>query len=168
MIWLAVYCNSRQEALANHFLRQLGYQTLFLHYQDAVQHARRAKTVIRSLYPRYIFAALDPSQSLYGITTAQGVHSIVGDREGPLTIPHEIIEQERKRGDENGLCVLTPEEKKVRKRLRKGTKVRFQHGSLTGFLGTVIVDAGSAVKLWVEHKRVSAHPEQLSPVVAER
>jgi len=166
MTWLAVYCNPSAEWSVAQRLRLEGHETLFLHYTEAVRHARRTKTVTRSLFPRYIFVAVDPSQGLYGVSKTIGVHSIVG-MDGPEEIPEAVIAELRQRGDEKGFCVLTPEEKKLRKRLRKGDKVLINGGSFTGLLGTVIMDSGPAVKLWVaERMKVFVRPEQLSPVRA--
>ena len=160
MIWLALYTNPSAEWAVCQRLKPL--ETLFLHYQDTARHARRERAVIRPYFPRYIFVRVDPSQGLYGVAKTIGVHSIVGGVE-PQEIPADVIEELRSRGDDNGLCVLSDKEKKVRKRLLKGDKVRIAHGSLTGLLGTVIFDAGPSVKLWVERMKVFVHPEQLSP-----
>lgn len=166
--WYAVYCNPSAEWAVSQRLRLEGHETLYLHFRDTTRHARRTRDVIRPLYPRYLFVALGPSQGLYSISKTIGVHSIVSSGGIPLEIPGRVIEELRGRGDGNGLCVLSPEERKLRKRLRKGDKVRIEHGSLTGLLGTVIFDAGPSVKLWVERMKVFVHPEQLSPVGAAR
>ena len=167
MIWYCVYSLPQAEWAVSRRLRLEGHDTLFLHYTEPVRHARRTRTVTRPLFPRYVFVALDPSQGLYNVSKTIGVHSIVG-MDGPEEIPEAVIAELRKRGDANGFCTLTPEEKQLRKRLRKGDKVRIEHGSLTGLMGTVIMDSGPAVKLWVERMKVFVHPEQLSPARAAR
>jgi len=168
MTWYCVFCNPSAEWAVSQRLRLEGHETLFLHYQDTRKHARRTEIVFPPLFPRYIFVAVDPSQGLYGISKTIGVHSIVG-MDGPEEIPAAVIAELRQRGDEKGFCVLTPEEKKLRKRLRKGDKVLINGGSFTGLLGTVIMDSGPAVKLWVaERMKVFVRPEQLSPARAAR
>ena len=153
MIWFCTYTNPSAEWAVSQRLRLEGHDTLFLHYTEPVRHARRTRTVTRPLFPRYVFLALEPSQGFYGACKIQGVHSIVSCGGVPEEIPAEVIAELRKRGDKEGLCKLTPEERKLRKRLQHGAKITAYPGSLTEMVGTVILDSGSAVSAWVNGKK---------------
>ena len=57
--WYAVYTRPHAETKAlEHLLRQ-GYQAYLPRYRTRVSHARRRQTVLRPLFPRYLFAGLD-------------------------------------------------------------------------------------------------------------
>lgn len=168
MIWYAVFCNSQSEATADKYLREAGYETLFLRYSAQISHARRETTKILPVYPRYLFFALGLSQGLYRASKCQGVCKIVTFGEQAAEIPIEIIECERARIGTDGLVAMPEEEKKLRKRLRKGDRITFEYGGFTGYQGTVIIDSGRVIRLDVEGKRVTALPEQLSPARAAR
>lgn len=158
MIWHVIYTNSQSEATADQYLRRAGYETLFLRYRGSVSHAGRKTVKILPVYPRYLFLALDPAQGLYRASKCQGVCKIVTFGEGLAEIPPEIIEKERRRIGMDGLVKLTPEQRKLRKRLERDAKVRAyisdSTGTLTEIVGAVILDSGSAVSAWVNGKRV--------------
>lgn len=168
MNWYVAQTNPRQEATANHWLQQAGYTTLFLHYQGTHSHERRETSVILPLFPSYLFLAVDKDiQGFRRAVTSPGVRSIVGRNE-PEEVPIEVIEELRERGDETGLCILTPEEKKLRKRLRRGARVVCAYDEFTVLAGQVILDTGSAVSMWINGRKWTAPSHHVSPVLAER
>lgn len=167
MSWYVVHTNPRQEATANHWLKRAGYETLYLYFQGTQSRAGKETKVILPYFPRYLFVAVGPSQGFYGLCTAIGVHSVVG-MNGPEEVPAEVIEELRGRGNEHGFCVLTSEEKKLRKRLQNGTNVTYSYDAFTKLVGRVILDSGSAVSMWINGRKVTAPSHHVSPIVAER
>jgi transcriptional antiterminator RfaH len=128
-------------------LKELGYESLYLHFLGLVRHARRQIAVLKPYFPRYLFIGIEPGQSLGPVTRTIGVASIVHSGDEPLEIPEAVIAELRSRGNAAGL--IGPE--KVRKRavLARGSQVRILQGPLEGFLATVALDDGAQIKVWL-------------------
>lgn len=146
-----------------------GFETLYLHYPAVIKHARRTRMVMRAYFPRYVFAAVGEGQTIYEINKTIGVSTVIYQGDEPLEIPGLVIEGLRLRANESGLLKLSPEEvTEVRKRYRRGQKVRVTAGILEGLRATIGVDCGHEVKVWLGlfkgEVQVSLKPEALSPV----
>ena len=165
--WFVCHTKPRQEWLANDLLRHQGYETLFLHYTDTSRHARRTVDVIRSYFPRYLFVGLTNGLTIYDVNHTIGVSTVLYMSGEALEVPSNVIEELRARGNKEGLCKLTPEQKAIRRRYHKGERIKISAGPLTGFLGAVELDNGRAIKVWLEMFRGKApvwvEPEQVSP-----
>ena len=152
LTWYAVYTNAQKEWLVDDLLRQQGFETLYLHFLYTIDHARRTRTVKKSLLTRYIFAGVTDGLTVYDINSTIGVSTVVygmGDR--PLDIPVAVIEELRDRGDERGLVWVPPEAARApRKRFRRGEQVRITDGPLAGLFAVVALDSGPAVRVWLE------------------
>ena len=169
MTWYAVMTNARAELLAAAELCRQGYEVLYLHYPGTVSHARRVSRVLRPYFPRYLFARVEATQSVYGVNHTQGVSTVVYAGDEPVEVPEKVIEELRTRGDENGLVKMTPDEEEVRKRYETGAQVEILTGPFAGFLGVVELDKGKEVCIFLEtfkrRVRFGLMPEQVSPVV---
>jgi len=163
----------RREGMATSYLRQRGYEVLYLHYRDAVRHARRTKTILRSYFPRYIFVAVRASMGFHGVNRCPGVSTIVYCGDDPVEIPEGVIEELRKRGDNAGSIELTPEEKDERRRFEVGELVRINGGPLAGLVGAIQLDKGrldsnGQVRVFIEmfkgSRVIPFRAGQLSPV----
>jgi len=165
--WYLIVTNPRAEAATNARLRQAGHETLYLHYNGQISHAGKQTAKILPYFPRYLFVALAPLQGLYSVSKTIGVHSVVGVNE-PEEVPIGVIEELRARGDSTGFCVLNEEEKKVRKRLQRDARIRYSPDPFTEYFGEVMLDAGSAISVWINGRKVVAPHHQISPVGAAR
>ena len=167
MYWVAVHTKARKEQLADFCLAQEGYKTLWLHYEDTRRHAGREDDILRSYFPRYLFARVLPEQSVYRINKTLGVSTVVYAGDDPLEIPLCIIKELRTRGNKNGLIGLPPEEKEQRKRLERGMEIRLVDGPLIGFIATVELDSGKEISIWLKEsgiiRRATVPPEHISP-----
>lgn len=168
--WYVAMTLARAEAMAEHHLRQAGYQTLYLHYAATVRHARREKRVLRPYLPRYVLFGTDGEQGLYAAARAVGVSSIVGTGAGPLEVPDRVVVELRSRGDESGLVDAQVIDD-GRRRFAVGSQVRIAGGPLQGFLAEVAIDGGKEVRVWIQMfgGRVEAEfgPTALEPVSPE-
>ena len=167
--WFAVYTNARQEWLASRLLQHEGYETLYLHYRDTVNHARATVEVRKPYFPRYLFVGVEGGQSIGDVNRTMGVSEVVRFGEGPLEIPSAVIEELRSRGDEDGMVNLPTVEKRRRKLLESGEVVRVHYGSFAGLMGVVALDMGREVRIWLEmfKGRVSVDflPDHISPAL---
>src|SRR5207245_5195270 len=73
--WYAVYTQPHAETKAFEHLRRQGYSVYLPRYRTRISHARRRQTVLRPLFPRYLFAGIDgasmrwrPILSTFGVT----------------------------------------------------------------------------------------------------
>lgn len=144
--------------MVNQGLKGLGCETLYLHYKAKVKHARKVRNVLKSYFPRYVFAAI--SQDFYSASKLPGVSGIVSGLDGPLSIPSEVIHELRSRGDHNGL--ITGHDAQIARRRRSiGEAVRILDGPLEGFFATILQDSGDSVRLMVQMFRGQVEAEVL-------
>jgi transcriptional antiterminator RfaH len=170
--WYAVQTQPRAEWMVHRKLRQQGYGTLHLHYQALVSHARRKIAVLRAYFPGYLFVEIGPAQSAMAVNTTHGVLGLVHAGELPVEVPARVIEELRAKGDSAGLMPLEVGERleQLRRQMAPGTAVRLVNGPFAGFLGTVALDDGPELRLWLDlfGRRVKAvtsadFVERLSP-----
>lgn len=174
MIWYVCQTNPRQEATANDWLQQAGYETLFLRYHDTHSHARRETPVSLPLFPRYLFVAVGASQGFRSAALSPGVHSrhpFLSNVDGPKEVPQKVMDYVRGMGDDNGLVVLREPEKKRRKLMKCGQKVNVNGGAFHNVDGTVKLDKHNVIAVWIEilgGQSVDFLPYHVSPAVAKR
>lgn len=141
--WYAVHTRVRGERLAQITITEAGYETLYPHYLGTIKHARRHIAVLKPLFPRYLFVAVEPGQSLYGVNTALGVSTVLYDDTGPLRVPLREIERIRARCDETGRVDAPKRKREVtREAFKHGAPVNITEGPLKGLPGTIERDDG--------------------------
>lgn len=152
--WYAVHTKANGELVARDALKERGYPVFFPHHVVTVRHARRARTVTRGLYPRYLFADISDGRSFAGVNYAPGVSTVVHGVDGPLQIPAPVMDAEFARCATNGL-VIEPECVVVRASpFRVGDSLRVVSGLLEGFLAVVrSVDKHGDLRIWLETTR---------------
>ena len=86
--WYAVYTQPHAETKAlEHILRQ-GYSAYLPRYRAQISHARRRQTVLRPLFPRYLFAGIDRAAMPWRpILSTFGVTDIVRAGDEPVPVP---------------------------------------------------------------------------------
>ena len=98
--WYAVYTRPQAEMKALENLLRQGYDAYLPRYRTQVSHARRLQTVLRPLFPRYLFAGIDRGAMRWRpILSTVGVSDVVRRGDQPMPVAPEIVmalrEQER-------------------------------------------------------------------------
>jgi transcriptional antiterminator RfaH len=105
--WYVVHTQPHHEIRADINLRQQGFSTYLPRYLRRRRHARRTEEVVRPLFPRYLFVALDTARDRWrAIHSTFGVSHLVVAGEEPLSVPDGVIDQIRAREGGNGLVTL--------------------------------------------------------------
>jgi len=134
MHWYAVYTQPHAEPKAlEHLLRQ-GYSAYLPRYRTRVSHARRRQIVLRPLFPRYLFAAVDRATTPWRpILSTVGVTDVVRTGDEPATVPEEIVAAIREREKIGGFDRVDP-----RRTLRLGELVRVTAGAFEDMIGSLV------------------------------
>lgn len=107
LCWYVVYTHPREEHIADENLARQGFVTYWPRYRKRVNHARSVKEVAASLFPRYLFAAFDPTATGWRtIRSTRGVIDLVRNGFEPTPVSPRLIEEMRAREDQAGCVVL--------------------------------------------------------------
>jgi len=107
--WFVVQTQPRAEEKAMRHLRFQGFTPYLPRYQRRVRHARRLATVLRPLFPSYLFVRLDPAETRWrSINGTVGVRYILTDGDLPRRVSDTIIDEIMARQDETGAVKLSP------------------------------------------------------------
>lgn len=129
MNWYVVYTQAQKEMLATLNLRNQGFEVYLPRYRRRRSHARRVDTVVKPLFPRYLFIRMDPSQQPWrSINGTFGISHILSEGNTPTPIDQAVIGQIRGR-EIDGTVVMPPPE------LKKGQKVCVTEGAFEGIEG---------------------------------
>ena len=150
MPWYVAHTAPRAEWLAVSSLREAGYEPLCLHYPARVSHGRRVREVLKPHFPRYVFLRSAPGMGLYAARMARGVAQLVGTGQGPLEVPTLVLDELRGKCDPFGRMVPPTDGAADAPRLAPGQRARIVDGPLQGFIGTIALDGGREIRLWVE------------------
>ena len=162
--WYVVHCRVSSEQRAEINLRRQDYEVWLPMYHKTRRHARRVETVLRPLFPRYLFVRLDlSSQSWRPILSTFGVHNIIADGDGPLAIGDDIIAALRERADSEGVFEI------ARSAFKPGEEVRVQGGPMANLEGMFQAELDSdrvliLLKLMGREVRVSVAGDDVEPV----
>ena len=90
--WYAVYTRPHAEATALENLLRQGYSAYLPRYRTKTRHARRIQTVLRPLFPRYLFAGIDRASMRWRpILSTIGVTDLVRTGDEPNPVAAEIV-----------------------------------------------------------------------------
>lgn len=129
--WYAVQSRAHEENRAESNLARQGFETWLPRYWKKRRHAGRAESVLRPLFPRYLFVSLDlDAERWRKILSTYGVMNLVGTSDGPTLIPDGIIEALKARADDDGAFTLAHA-----RRLRKGDAVHITGGAMEALSG---------------------------------
>ena len=127
--WYAVYTHPRGEAIAVENLLRQGFDVFFPRYLKRRSHARRIENVPAPLFPRYIFISFDANDAGWRVVrSTRGVVDLVRNGLEPTPVPGAIVEEIRKRQDEQGFVVLVRHIK-----LGRGDKIRIDAGPFADY-----------------------------------
>jgi len=130
--WCVIQSRLHQEQKARANLLRQGFDVYLPQYRKRRRHARRTEIVTRPLYPRYLFARLQPGQPWRSIHSTYGVAALVQFDGRPALLGDAAIRTIRQQEDETGLVVLSPIDG-----LAPGDVVRITDGAFAETLGLV-------------------------------
>lgn len=101
--WYAAYTRPQAETRAGRELRQQGFEAFLPLERRLRRHARRTDTVLRPLFPRYLFVALDIERQRWrAVDGTRGIVHLVRRGELPAPVPVGVVEDLRARADAEG------------------------------------------------------------------
>lgn len=122
--WYIVRTKARAEERAVWHLNNQGFEAYLPRYTKQIRHARKTQTVLRPLFPGYVFVYVDTEQQRWrAINGTVGVIELVQFGDGPKPISVAIIDAIREREDAEGVVSLAPDH------LKKGDSVRVREGA---------------------------------------
>lgn len=117
--WYVVETQAHGEERAQLNLERQGYAAWLPLYKKKRRHAGRSETVLRPLFPRYLFVAFDRERERWRpVLSTFGVSRFVGGAEGPEPVPEAVIEGLRARAGADGLFELAAPRPKAGDRVR--------------------------------------------------
>jgi transcriptional antiterminator RfaH len=129
--WIVAHCHVNAERKAEAHLKRQGFEVYLPKIVTTRRHARRIETVVRPLFPRYLFIEFDENSTHWrSICSTIGVSYLLTAGDRPLVAPTWVIEQLRQREDKNGLFSGAGE-----KRFNKGDPIKFTSGPLAEYVG---------------------------------
>lgn len=96
--WRLLYTKARSEAWVEVNLRRQGYSTLL--------PLVKQRSAFGALFPRYVFAGLEPGREARPLRSTLGVLYVVQCGENPVRVPGSVIEEIRGRMDAHGVVRL--------------------------------------------------------------
>ena len=91
--WYAAYTQPTAERRAVGHLRRQGFDAYLPLCRTIRRHARREETVLRPLFPRYVFVALDLEVDRWrSVNGTMGVSRLVSHGERPAALPGGVVE----------------------------------------------------------------------------
>ena len=129
--WIVAHCHVNAEIKAEAHLKRQGFEVYLPKIITTRRHARRIETVVRPLFPRYLFIGFDENSTHWrSICSTIGVSYLLTAGDRPLVAPTWVIEQLRQREDKNGLFSGA-----CKKRFNKGDPIKFTSGPLAEHAG---------------------------------
>ena len=130
--WLVVNTHSHKEAAALQNLERQNFVGYCPQVRKTVRHARTTKTVLRPLFPGYIFVHLGAAaQHWRPVHSTFGVRRIIGGVERPSFIADEFIASLKAREIDGAITrPVAP--------YRKGQPVRMTSGAFEGLIATIL------------------------------
>ncbi len=159
--WFVVRTKTGAEDRARWHLNNQDFEVYLPRYRKTIRHARKTSTVLRALFPGYLFVRMDTEQQRWrAINGTLGVISLVQLGDGPCAISDGIVNAVRER-EEGGVVSLAPNG------LKPGDHVRVREGVFadhTALLAEVSDDRRVILllNLMGREVRVSASREDLA------
>lgn len=126
--WYVVQTRVRAEERAASHLSNQGFDVFLPRYRKQRRHARRVETVLRPLFPSYLFVKLDLDyQQWRAINGTIGVISLIASGLTPLPLPPGMVDRLIENSDNSGVITLTPPS------LIKGQRVTIVTGAFADY-----------------------------------
>ena len=161
--WYVVQSRPHKELYAATNLQNQAFRAFIPQISKTIRHARRTKTVLAPLFPRYLFVSLDLARDRWrSVRGTFGVSCLVMDGDRPRPVPRGLVEQ---------LIATTNETDGVdfRERLALGQNVRFLTGPFADKIGRLVsLDDADRVAVLLEilgaEREIAVAPEVLMPI----
>ena len=138
--WFVVRIKTGAEERAAWHLKNQGFEAYLPKYSKVIRHARKTQTVVRSMFPGYLFVCMDIEQQRWrSINGTMGVITLVQFGETPCAISGSVVDAIRL-SEVDGIVNLAPVG------LRKGDRVRVRDGAF--------VDREAILEEYCDRKRV--------------
>jgi transcriptional antiterminator RfaH len=129
--WYVAQTHPHAETKAREHLERQAFAVFLPCYLKKRRHARRVDTVAAPLYPGYLFVGIDlEAQRWRSIHSTVGVARLICRGEEPAPVPQAVIEELKRRQDENGMIRL-----ERRPRFKQGDTVRIVDGAFSDCMG---------------------------------
>ena len=126
--WYVVHARVHAEERAASHLSNQGFDIFLPRYKKQRRHARRIETVLRPLFPSYLFVKLDlDCHQWRAINGTIGVASLIASGLTPLPLPLGLVERLIENSDSSGVITLTPPS------LKKGQSVTIATGAFADY-----------------------------------
>jgi transcriptional antiterminator RfaH len=128
--WYAIHTKPKEEERATSNLLSWRVETFTPRIKERRVNRGTGKTtsLIKPLFPRYIFARFDASKMLHKIYYTRGVHSVVSFGDSPVPVDDEAIAFIQSRVEKDGFIKFDDD-------LMPGDEVMIKDGPLKGFNG---------------------------------
>jgi transcriptional antiterminator RfaH len=132
--WIVARIHPHKEQLALDNLTRQGFHPYCPRIRRRIRHARRLQSVLRPLFPGYVFIRLNPEQEQWrSIASTFGVRNLIRFGERPGTVPDQFVTGLR--STEEGGAVTIP---RARDSYEVGEKIRMREGPFEGLIATVL------------------------------
>jgi transcriptional antiterminator RfaH len=109
MEWYAVHTHVNKEVISEINLIRQNFITYLPKYKKIIRHARKKRTVIKPLFPRYLFVKIDLlKQRWASINSTYGVNTLISMADYPVKIPYKIINEIKSYDNSDGLADISP------------------------------------------------------------
>ena len=141
--WYVVHTKPNEEVRASHHLARQGFSVYLPRYAKTRRHARKIDTVLRPLFPRYLFIALDLARDRWrSIQSTFGVVGLVILAELPAPLPSGAVEAIKARESAEG-------------HVRLGLALGLGIGSRVKLLDGVFADHGGVLDRIADERRIA-------------
>jgi transcriptional antiterminator RfaH len=161
--WFVVQSRPNKEHYAALQLANQDFRPFVPRLRKTVRHARRTRTVLAALFPRYLFLALDLERDRWrSVLGTFGVSTMIMAGERPRPVPEGVVESLADVADAAGAVDFAD-------RLQPGRDVRFLEGAFAEQIGRVTrLDDNGRVAVLLEimggERVVTARASSLLPV----
>ena len=137
--WYAIQTKAQQEDRAESNLRAWGVETFVPRFRARRRgyYAGGSTYLIKSLFPRYIFARFDANVLLHKVNFTRGVQSVVRFGGTPAPVDDEVLAIMQARLGPDGFI-------KIGEELKAGDRVMIQDGPFKNFIGIFEREIGEA------------------------
>ncbi len=129
-----VHTQPQAETTALENLLRQGYAAYLPRYRAQIRHARRLKTVLRRLFPRYLFAGVDRNAArCRPILSTLAGSDVVRAGDEPIPVATALLDVLRQQEEAGGLDRLAG-----RQLPRLGKSVRISAGAFEDMIGRLV------------------------------
>jgi transcription elongation factor/antiterminator RfaH len=148
--WYAVYAQPHGETIAQLRLRAQNFRTFLPLHSKTVHHARKCRTFLAPLFPRYLFVALDLKRDRWrAINSTCGVTSLIMHEGLPAPVRSGAVETLFESSTSEGeVCFCS--------KMVPGSRVRLVAGPFAGQLG-ILRDMSASGRVRVLIEMMGAH-----------